>query len=492
MRRHLSVLVIFMMIFATAGFASVEVGVPVMEKFETPHPYKGGPGLVMEKIYHFPNAGYISLHFQEFDLAPGDYVEIMSGDETISHIYSGKGKVVQNGKQVISEFWASHIPGDTTVVRLYSYNPKGSYGFVIDRWVRGFEKKKIAELVEGLEAAMDLNPGRDIEAICSSDDKDWAKCHDGTEMYNKARAVARLLMNGSTACTGWLLGSEGHLMTNNHCISSQNTANNTDYEFMAEGANCTTNCASWFACPGNVVATSGTMVKTNSSLDYSLILLPTNLTGTYGYLQFRDTLPSVGERIYIPQHPGGWGKQIAVTSDTDGPFCQISSTNSPPCSGGPGDIGYYCDTAGGSSGSPVLGYDDNLVVALHHCANCPNRGVPIPSIISDLGGSLPNDAIGDGGGPGGTPPAAPNGLNAKARGKSKIRLTWNDNSNNENGFDIYRGTSPGSLSLLTSVSANTTSYTNTGLSSKTTYYYQVCAVNNDGQNCSGTASATTK
>jgi hypothetical protein len=42
----------------------------------------------------------------------------------------------------------------------------------------------------------------------------------------------------------------------------------------------------------------------------------------------------------------------------------------------------------------VIGYTDNLVVALHHCANCPNRGVPIPSIITSLGSNIPNDAIG--------------------------------------------------------------------------------------------------
>ena len=117
-----------------------------------------------------------------------------------------------------------------------------------------------------------------------------------------------------------------------------------------------------------------------------------NVTGTYGYMQFRDTLPALDERIYIPQHPGAKGKMLAVNSDTDGPYAKIYSTNETPCSGGPGDIGYYADTEGGSSGSPVLGYNDNLVVALHHCANCPNRGVPIPSIISDLGGNIPNDA----------------------------------------------------------------------------------------------------
>lgn len=63
------------------------------------------------------------------------------------------------------------------------------------------------------------------------------------------------------------------------------------------------------------------------------------------------------------------------------------------------------DTEGGSSGSPVFAYDDGCVIALHHCrgsAFCstgvpasddPNRGVPTPAIISDLGANLPNNAL---------------------------------------------------------------------------------------------------
>jgi uncharacterized repeat protein (TIGR02543 family) len=348
-------------------YGIIKVGEEVAERYETPHPYKGEKGL--------------------------DYVEISSPDGKFVYTFKYKGKKVKHGTEYISEFWGTHIPGDTALVRLISKNKQGGHGFVIDKWVRGYEMGHI----EALMTAMEEEQLADLEAVCSSDDKEWARCYQGTEMYNKARAVCRLLLNGSSACTGWLLGSEGHVMTNNHCIGSQSTANNTDYEFMAEGATCGTSCASWFACPGTVEASAGTLIQTDSALDYSLVLLPTNVTSTYGYLQLRDTLPDLDERIYIPQHPSAWGKQLAVLSDTDGPYAKIYSTNQAPCSGGPGDIGYYADTAGGSSGSPVLSYDDNLVVALHHCANCPNRGVPIPSIISDLGGNLPNDAIGSGG-----------------------------------------------------------------------------------------------
>jgi hypothetical protein len=90
------------------------------------------------------------------------------------------------------------------------------------------------------------------------------------------------------------------------------------------------------------------------------------------------------------------------------------------------------------------------------------------------------------------PPAAPSGLAAKVRGKNKIALKWQDNSNNEDEFNIYRGPSPTSLSFLETVVANATSYLDTGLDSNTTYYYKVCASNTYGEKCSATVNAKTK
>ena len=384
-----------------SGFKTIEepinssritIGEEIYEIHQSQHPYNG-TGIVWEKEFSWQDASYISIHFADFDLAPGDFVEITSPDEEYGYVYQGQGKVVRGGAATLSEFWASHIPGESAVVRLYSTGSRSGYGFVIDKWVHGFENEVVEELL-GIEHP-DVPDGGGTDAICGSDDKEWAPCYQGTAMYRRGKAVARLMIAGSGACTGWLLGSEGHLMTNNHCIGSQYEADNTDYEFMAEGATCQTNCRGWGACPGVVAAASGDLIKSDYSLDYTLILLETNPTPDYGYLQFRATLPEVGEKMYIVQHPNAWGKQIGAYDDTSNDDCRVYSTSLSPCFGGPGDIGYMCDTDGGSSGSPVLARRDHYVISLHHCANCPNRGVPIPSIISHLGNDIPQDAIGD-------------------------------------------------------------------------------------------------
>jgi len=87
-------------------------------------------------------------------------------------------------------------------------------------------------------------------------------------------------------------------------------------------------------------------------------------------------------------------------------------------------------------------------------------------------------AIGDIGPPP-TLPAAPTGLTATVQGGNAVLLNWVDNANNEQGFKIERKTGAGTYAQIAQVSANTTTYTDSGLSAGT-YSYRVCAFNAAG------------
>lgn len=91
-----------------------------------------------------------------------------------------------------------------------------------------------------------------------------------------------------------------------------------------------------------------------------------------------------------------------------------------------------------------------------------------------------------------TPSPAAN-LAASASSASQINLTWQDASNNETGFRVDRRTgSNGTWSQVATLGANLSSYSSTGLSPGTAYYYRVVAFNNSGSAMpSNEASATT-
>ncbi|MCJ7581116.1 MAG: hypothetical protein MUP98_11360 [Candidatus Aminicenantes bacterium] len=78
------------------------------------------------------------------------------------------------------------------------------------------------------------------------------------------------------------------------------------------------------------------------------------------------------------------------------------------------------------------------------------------------------------------PPDAPTGLTARAIGVAKIALNWTDNSDNEDGFYIYRDSGSGYIPYVT-VGPDTSSYADSQISSNTTYFYKVCAFNDEGE-----------
>jgi len=93
---------------------------------------------------------------------------------------------------------------------------------------------------------------------------------------------------------------------------------------------------------------------------------------------------------------------------------------------------------------------------------------------------------------GGTLPATPTALTAAPMSSTSALLNWNDNSNNETGFEIRRKAPGGVFKKIGTVGANVESFTDTGLRSKTQYSYRVRAFNQLGRSkISNTVTITT-
>ncbi len=80
---------------------------------------------------------------------------------------------------------------------------------------------------------------------------------------------------------------------------------------------------------------------------------------------------------------------------------------------------------------------------------------------------------------------SPTGLYAQVQGTTDVSLTWQDNSDNETGFRVYRDDTE-----LTTVAASVTSYADSGLTCENIYRYEVTAFSaNVESDPSGTATA---
>ena len=331
----------------------------------TGHASTGTPTGRVWELRH-PGATYLSLHFSRFELAPGDQL-------FVSDQRGGQRQLVSDrGTAEDAAFWARHVNGDTLVLELVSTSLASSAprsAFRVEEYAAGF---------------VPLDGG--TEAICGSDDHENVACYAATTEYQRARAVARLLIQGRYLCTGWLVSSDSLLVTNEHCISNSRAATNTDYEFGAEAPTCgSSNCQ---LCHPGVVYDGLQFVRDNPSLDYALVRLGGNPAADFGYLEIDDRTAQVGEQIYMPQHPAGFAKQFGIVdSSATGSVCRVGWIDAPACTGATyyDDIGYTCDTEGGSSGSPVIARSSHKVIALHHCgSNCLNTGVPIHLIYDEI------------------------------------------------------------------------------------------------------------
>ena len=216
---------------------------------------------------------------------------------------------------------------------------------------------------------------RGQESICGADDAIEAKCAKTNEFgssYYHSKAVLRISRNGNMLCTGWLVGDQGHIITAYHCLNDAKAATFT-FEAMAEGATCATNCRQIMACPGRKIhANPVQFVATGGSKENDWTILKLSEKDNQDarkmglpFFKIRKSGAKEGERIYTAGHPNGNGKRIGFHAP--GGFATILSTFA---RASVDRVTYNVDTNGGASGSPVLSFRDNVVVALATNGGC--------------------------------------------------------------------------------------------------------------------------
>ncbi|GLS25777.1 hypothetical protein GCM10007877_14910 [Marinibactrum halimedae] len=330
-----------------------------------------GEGVSTQEVYH-PGAQFIKVHIDQLALSKGDKV-VITGSE-------GQKQILKFRDNTAEGAWAISVMGDTATITLKQAKRNAVAGkgasINIDRYVHGYSNSEIAQHNPPVE-----------ETVCGRDDREEAACYRNSESaaFQASRAVARLVMpcneNGRgqmCTCTAWRVGPDSNTMiTNNHCLADARQISRAEVRFNFQNSSCNGNNAN----SRQTIVTVDDILVTHYNLDMTLFTINNaNSVARFGSLNLEDRRPQRGEEIYIPQHPGGRDKEIAIFSDQNGgDYCTIAR----PVTNGRGrntDMNYNCDTEGGSSGSPVLLRSTNTVIGLHHFGRCNNRAVRIDRI----------------------------------------------------------------------------------------------------------------
>ncbi|TQF70092.1 PKD domain-containing protein [Pseudoalteromonas luteoviolacea] len=353
-----------------------------------------------EQTIHHPNANFIKINFAKFSLPQGAYLQVSDLNEKELYRYD------HNDSDVSS---AMSISADAVKLKLVVTNPNAwlpHHGVEINNFFAGYPESEMAAKAQSLAADL-IEP----KSTCGINERRDVACWESTHPieFERSRPVARLLIGGRSLCTAWRVGASNHMFTNNHCFDSAAEAKNVEVWFNYQRSAC------GVGEPNSTVKVMGDqLLATDYSLDYTLFTVKEfEKIKQFGHFGLDVTSQTQGQRIFIPQHGSGNPKELAIESDqnTTG-YCQIDQTVTAG-RGSTTDMGYKCDTIGGSSGSPVVSAEHNNVIALHHygnstqCTTKLNRGTRIeliwPKVSSHFGGVVP---VGDNGNGGNTPPTA--------------------------------------------------------------------------------------
>jgi V8-like Glu-specific endopeptidase len=325
------------------------------------------------ETFRYPGASYVKLHFSRMMMLPGDYLTVSDPSGQESYRYDASGLLDAEK----SDKWAMSITGDTAVLEMHrATNPLGvtsllgNLGVRVDQVARGFSRSE----QKGVPAESLHAPGRTgrEESVCGGDQSTDAVCYRSADpvAYTRSKSIARLLIDGTELCTGWRVGTQNRMLTNNHCFDNSGDAYDTEVWFNYQCARC-----GGFDVFKPTKVWGDKVLTTNQTYDYTLFTVENfGQVQKFGYLTLDTARPAKDQPLYVPQHPAGEPTRIAGAKGERAGNCAVVD-NAYDGYANDSDVSYFCDTEGGSSGSPVLSRKTNKVVALHHFGGCPNSGV---------------------------------------------------------------------------------------------------------------------
>lgn len=164
-----------------------------------------------------------------------------------------------------------------------------------------------------------------------------------------SRPVGRLevrLGAGVSVCTAFLI-SVDEIVTNNHCIPGDSPIREAQLTMGYYRHGVLSDTDSY-----RVVLPE---LKTSKGLDATVLKVQGAPGEEWGWLEFAETEPVEGDRLIVIHHPAGQVKHITSFGCRAGPRSEEDARV----------MLHQCDTEKGSSGSPVLN-QDGQVVALHY------------------------------------------------------------------------------------------------------------------------------
>ncbi|HSM14757.1 MAG TPA: trypsin-like peptidase domain-containing protein, partial [Thermoanaerobaculia bacterium] len=311
-------------------------------------PLAEGLGVVFRHQVDQPGALGLRLHFEVERAGEAWGVQVLGAD----------GRVAWStwaGEAPAGRFWSGEIPGARATVEVHSSMPANPLRLTIDR---------VAVRTDPV-TPVSIFGANQLAPIGAQDD--W--------IVQLGRSVARLRFIGDGGsmfvCTAFLVTPD-LMLTNQHCIATQSELESAlvDFDFDSDAEP-----------PGSVLGL-GELIASDFDLDYSLVRLE-RCVGRQP-LRLATARPADQRGLVIIEHPAGEPKQVSILD------CAVNGAVVAGRGGGATDFGHSCDTLGGSSGSPVLDFDDRTVVGLHHLGIAPgsgqpfNRAVHVDLVLADL------------------------------------------------------------------------------------------------------------